>query len=211
MTTAATGQPLTMSPEIGALTEKLRPAGSAEVARHIQSMMNAGLTFPGSIDADDDRVGDKRPDPADVYAYALQDVPLYGLRRATEKLIKGEYAGNPDILLGVIPKPPVLAAISRLEAKPLVDDRIRLTERQKYAQAPRLVSSQPSPDFKDWRKLQAERVRDLKCQGFYQVESKVTLDEFVARGRRRVYAAGTLFFWALQEAWAPQEHWGAPE
>ncbi|MEY9164402.1 hypothetical protein ABIE78_002521 [Sinorhizobium fredii] len=63
-----------------------------------------------------------------VHGYALEGVPTCGLTIATQKLIKGDYAGNPDVLLGTIPKPPILAALAKLRAKPAREDRVRKRE-----------------------------------------------------------------------------------
>lgn len=70
--------------------------------------------------------GVKPEDLEAVYGYALSDVPAFGLKRAVEKLIKGEY----DIRRGYIPKPPELAAMARAEAKVIRDDLTRLREKR---------------------------------------------------------------------------------
>ncbi len=102
--------------EIGALTEQLQPAQPDNIARHLLSMRKAGMALP---------VGMKPEDLEPVYGYALSEVPAYGLRRAVEKIIKGEY----DIERGFIPRPPELAAMSRAEAKVVRDDLVRLREK----------------------------------------------------------------------------------
>lgn len=57
-----------------------------------EPMQAAGMSIPAGID----------PNKLDaVYGYALDGVPNCGLTIATQKLIKGDYAGNPDILLGM--------------------------------------------------------------------------------------------------------------
>lgn len=79
-------------------------------------MQSAGMGIPQGIDP-------KKLDA--VYGYALDGVPACGLTIATQKLIKGDYAGNPDVLLGMIPKPPVLAALAKLEARAAREDLAR--------------------------------------------------------------------------------------
>lgn len=69
--------------------------------------------------------GMKPEDLEPVYTYALSDVPAYGLRRAVEKIIKGEYA----IKYGFIPLPPELAAMARAEARVIREDLRRLCEK----------------------------------------------------------------------------------
>lgn len=70
--------------------------------------------------------GMKPEDLEPVYNYALSDVPSFGLRRAVEKVIKGEY----EIERGFIPRPPELAAMARAEAKSVRDDIARLREKE---------------------------------------------------------------------------------
>jgi len=116
MTTNLPAQLSTLNREITALTERLAPVHEDAVLRSLGAMQAAGMTIPAGIDPK--KLGA-------VYGYALSGVPSCGLSVATQKLIKGEYAGNPDILLGAIPKPPILAALCRLEARPVADERLR--------------------------------------------------------------------------------------
>lgn len=109
----------TLNREITALTERLSPAREDAVLRSLDAMQAAGMTIPTGID----------PRKLDaVYGYALDGVPNCGLSIATRKLIKGDYAGNPDILLGMIPKPPILAALAKLEARTAREDLARKRE-----------------------------------------------------------------------------------
>lgn len=108
----------TLSREIGVLTEKLAPAGSDAIARYLLSMRKAGMAIPAGMKPDD-------LEP--TYGYALADVPAYGLHRAVEKLLKGEY----EIERGFIPRPPELAAMARSEAKVIRDDLARLRGRER--------------------------------------------------------------------------------
>lgn len=89
------------------------------VLRSLEVMQSAGMTIPQGID----------PQKLDaVYGYALDGVPACGLTIATQKLIKGDYAGNPEILLGMIPKPPILAALAKQEARAAREDLARKRE-----------------------------------------------------------------------------------
>ncbi|RVE84782.1 hypothetical protein CN238_24335 [Sinorhizobium meliloti] len=87
--------------------------------RSLEVMQAAGMSIPAGID----------PNKLDaVYGYALEGVPSCGLTIATQKLIKGDYAGNPDILLGMIPKPPILAALAKAESRLAREDLARKRE-----------------------------------------------------------------------------------
>ena len=107
MTLPAEARLSTLSREITALTERLAPAGEAMVLRSLDAMQTAGMTVPQGIEP--------RKMLA-IYHYALAGVPGCGLAAATQKLIRGDYAANANVLLGTIPKPPVLAALARAEA-----------------------------------------------------------------------------------------------
>ncbi|PSS59883.1 hypothetical protein C6558_36275 [Ensifer sp. NM-2] len=82
-------------------------------------MQSAGMSLPQGVDAQKFDV---------IYGYALDGVPSCGLTIATQKLIRGDYAGNPDILLGMIPKPPILAALAKQEARAAREDLARKRE-----------------------------------------------------------------------------------
>ncbi|MEI2296728.1 hypothetical protein [Ensifer sp. MJa1] len=101
------------------LTERLAGVGEAAVLRSLDAMQTAGMTMPPAIEP--------RKILA-VYHYALSGVPGPGLAAATAKLIRGDYAANPDVLLGTIPKPPVLAALARAEALSLRAELARKRE-----------------------------------------------------------------------------------
>lgn len=128
----ATVQLSTLTREIGELTDKLAPADRETVAKHLLSLTKSGMAVPSGMKPDDMH---------SVYGYALSDVPAVGLRRAVEKIIKGEY----NINYRFLPLPPELAAMARLEAKSLRDDLVRLREKQATIQS--LTASQPQePD-----------------------------------------------------------------
>lgn len=143
-------QILTLSQEIGALTEQLAPASAETIGRHLLSMRKAGLAISGGI---------KPEDLETVYSYALSNSPSYGLRRAVEKIIKGEY----DIDRGFIPRPPELAAMARAESRVVTDDLIRLRERRST-----LEDLQRKPEHVD--EGAKERVRALL--GRYRAENE---------------------------------------
>ncbi|MGT2443482.1 hypothetical protein ACU4I5_13035 [Ensifer adhaerens] len=83
-----------MGREITALTERLACVNEAAVLRSLDAMQTAGMTMPPTIEP--------RKIIA-VYHYALSGVPASGLSAATQKLIRGDYAVNPNVLLGTIP------------------------------------------------------------------------------------------------------------
>lgn len=112
----ATVQLSTLSQEITALTNRLAPASEDAVTVALGSLQTAGLTIPASIEPGN---------VMRVYRFALEGVPTCGLKIATKKLLRGDYAGNPDILLGMVPKPPVLAALAKLEARTAREDLAR--------------------------------------------------------------------------------------
>lgn len=107
MTLPAKARLSTLSREITALTERLAPVGEAAILRSLDAMQTAGLTMPQGIEPKKILA---------VYHYALAGVPTSGLSTATQKLIRGDYAANPNVLLGTIPKPPVLSALAKAEA-----------------------------------------------------------------------------------------------
>ncbi|ANK72809.1 hypothetical protein FA04_09325 [Ensifer adhaerens] len=109
----------TLGREITALTERLACVNEAAVLRSLDAMQTAGMTMPPTIEP--------RKIIA-VYHYALSGVPASGLSAATQKLIRGDYAANPNVLLGTIPKPPVLAALAKAEALGLRADLARKRE-----------------------------------------------------------------------------------
>jgi len=137
----ATVQLSTLSREIGALTDQLRPAEADAISKYLLSMRKAGMSVP---------TGMKPEDLESVYGYALSDVPAFGLKRAVEKIIKGEY----PIKNGFIPLPPELAAMARAEAKTVRDDLTRLREKEATI---RDLQNKPEPASEDAR----ARVRSM--------------------------------------------------
>lgn len=134
-----------MSLEITALTDRLAPADGETIAKHLLSLRKAGMAIPSGMKPDD-------LEP--VYTYALSDVPAFGLRRAVEKIIKGEY----QIKYGFMPLPPELAAMARAEARTLREDLSRLRAREATLAD---IAKGPPPEPDESTK---ERVRHLREQ-----------------------------------------------
>lgn len=92
------------------------------------------------------------------------------------------------------PKAPELAVLVRSEQA-----RIDAVNR------PKMISHQPvSRPWKDWNIIQRERTRELAEQGFYLIDKDVPHDVACARTRQKKYPAGSIWFWCLQEVWAPR-------
>lgn len=136
-----------MSLEITALADRLAPASDDAILRSLSAMQTAGMTVPPAIDP---------RKLLSVYQYALSGAPACGLSVATQKLIRGDYAGNTNVLLGTVPKPPVLAALAKSEA---AATRAELARKREIAVAlsPALPRARRSPEIR-------ERVRERLCQ-----------------------------------------------
>lgn len=146
-TLPATTQLSTLTREISELNDQLAPSRDDEIASVIGFLIDAGLSYPSTIDISK---------AVSIYCFALSGVPAFGLRRAMEKLIKGEIEGIP---LGMIPRPPELAAIARGEAKHLQSARIQAQEKRKtIEETQRSVSDRETPE----RAAQRERVKQLR-------------------------------------------------
>ncbi len=143
----------TLDREITALTERLASVTEAAVLRSLDAMQTAGMTMPPTIEP--------RKIVA-VYHYALSGVPSSGLSAATQKLIRGDYAANPNVLLGTIPKPPVLAALAKAEVLGLRADLAR--KREMVA----ALTPRPADDRRS--AASRSRVRAL-VQGFHQAHA----------------------------------------
>ncbi len=109
----------TLETQIGELSEQLKPCGPTSVAKALLSLANAGLSLPRGIKADKQDT---------VYAYALDGIPQHGLRRAVEKLIRGEFERKN---YGSIPTPPEMAKYAREEAAPIYSALRNAKERVK--------------------------------------------------------------------------------
>lgn len=104
--------------QISELTSKLAPATEDQVSRGVRSLLAAGLALPSGMQTD------KAPE---IYGFALNGVPGYGVQVAVAKIIRGEY----EINRAFIPAPPELAAMARAEARSIRDDKVRLMERMR--------------------------------------------------------------------------------
>lgn len=93
---------------------------------------------------------DKAPE---IYAYALTDVPGYGVHKATGKIIRGEY----EINRGFIPMPPELAAMARAEAKVIREDKVRLMEKLRTIEV-----IQCKPEHRD--DAMRQRIKDMRAK-----------------------------------------------
>ncbi|MDX3973272.1 hypothetical protein [Shinella sp.] len=112
-----TNLPATLSSlnaQISAVTERLAPARDEHVSEAIRSLLSAGLSLPGGMNLE------KAPD---VYAFALSKVSATGVKKATAKLVRGEYELKNRAF---IPTPPEFADLARRETRELVDDVARL-------------------------------------------------------------------------------------
>ncbi|NTF54399.1 hypothetical protein G6L12_05760 [Agrobacterium rhizogenes] len=117
------------------------------------------------------------------YHYALSDQPIEALRSVVSKLVKGTWLEE----VRFCPRPPELASMVRREASMIAE-----------MNRPR-VSYLPSPhQFKDWRIIHQDRARELQRQGYRLIAEGAEL-----KARYSNVPAGTIFFWATGEMWAP--------
>lgn len=65
--------------------------------------------------------------------------------------------------------------------------------------------------MKDWRIIQRRRADELARQGYRLVANGNGLDEMVLKARRHTLPPGTIWLWAIQEAWAKQDERAASE
>lgn len=115
----------TLNAEITALTDRLALAQDVHVTEAIRSLLSAGLSLPGGMDAS------KAPE---IYAYALSKVSATGVRKAVAKLVRGEYDLRNKAF---IPTPPEFADLARHETREIVDDLSRLKARREALTAER--------------------------------------------------------------------------
>lgn len=183
----------TLNQEIGALTDQLAPADEALIARAIDTLDRGGMNAPAGI-APENLLSE--------YSIALDGVPRYGLVTAITKLKRGEYE---TIKAGFMPLPAELAAIARLEAKSLREDRIRKQETLNALaeRVHRQVQASSSPVLRDLRIVQRERSAELASQGYVLIAEGVTHDGFASLAKSRSIPAGSRHLWALDEVWAP--------
>ncbi|HEV7308779.1 hypothetical protein [Ensifer sp.] len=165
---------LTLGRQITALTERLADVSDTAVLRSLDAMQAAGLTMPPAIEPR--RI-------AAVYGYALSGVPACGLTAATLKLIRGSYATNPNVLLGTVPKPPVLAALARAEALTL---RAELARKREI-----LASLSANPSGNRRSAASRSRVRAL-LEHFHRTQAAAKREAFCPRSDGAVPAANAI-------------------
>ncbi|WP_051000025.1 hypothetical protein [Sinorhizobium fredii] len=182
-----------MNQEIGALTEQLAPADEALIARAVDALKRGGMNAPAGI-APEDILSE--------YAIALDGVARYGLVTAITKLKRGEYD---SVKPAFMPTPAELAAIARIEAKPLREDRNRKQETLNALaeRVRRAVQMSSSPVPRDLQIVQRERSAELASQGYVLIAEGVTHDAFASLAKSRSIPARSRHLWALDEVWAP--------
>lgn len=106
----------TLTQELSVLTDHLQPASDDAIAARLLSLTRAGLSFPPGLDPK--RAGQ-------IYGFAMKGISIEALKRATEKLIKGDV---PNHNRNFIPTPPAFAAIAKAEAREMHTDAARIRE-----------------------------------------------------------------------------------
>lgn len=181
----------TLQSEITALTEKLSAAGSDEVAKCINALLDAGLMIPSAVSENE---------AIDLYRDALAATPIEGLRKAFIKLKRGGYAKHVTFL----PNPSELAALANAEAESLRADRARISERA------RMVRENAALGVKAGKHVMLKnittdarlRAEELSLLGWYLVDTCPSQESWVGRVKKGL-PAGAIFLWAIGEIWAP--------
>ncbi|ANL02677.1 hypothetical protein [Rhizobium phage RHEph18] len=57
--------------------------------------------------------------------------------------------------------------------------------------------------MKDWRQIHQRRAEELYNKGYRLAEEHIGIDDTVLRGRRHTFRPGTIWLWAIQQAWEP--------
>lgn len=110
----ATVQLSTLTKEIGEHTEQLARPTEEMIAKGLNWLKDGGMLAPTNI---------REGGFVEEYFTALRDVPMCGLRTAFTKLKRGLYE---NINLDFIPTPATLAAMARIESRPVIDNLQRL-------------------------------------------------------------------------------------
>lgn len=181
----------TLRNEITDLTEKLSPAGSDEVAKCINALLDAGLMIPSAVSENE---------AIDLYRDALVETPIEGLRKAFLKLKRGGYSKH----VAFLPNPSELAALANAEADSLRADRARISERA------RLVRENAALGIKTGKHKMLKnittdarmRAEELSMAGWYLVENCASQEAWVGRAKKGL-PVGAVFLWAIGEIWAP--------
>lgn len=124
------------------LAGQLAAASEDAIVSALIKMHRAGLAYPPQIDA---KAAGK------VYGFAMKGIAIEGLKRAIERFVRGEVAGqNPNF----IPTPPAFAAEARRCAAELYADMARINETIATIEEGRLVKPKRTPE-------ELERVRRM--------------------------------------------------
>jgi hypothetical protein len=126
----------------------------------------------------------------DAYGFALEPFSIEAIQNTINSLRRGEIE---DASKQWCPRPPELASFVRAEQKRLE----AIHSRPAVSYAPVDVP------FKDWRVIHRQRANDLQAAGFGLFRKEVTIDIFSLGCRRRAWPAGSIWFWCIEEVWAP--------
>lgn len=126
----------------------------------------------------------------EVYCEALSEASSAAVWNTVSNLIAGKIEAASK---NFCPRAPELAEYARAEQR-----------RLDAANRPRGISYQPvSHTFKDWRISQRQTTEELARQGFTLAAENLPQDNFVTMARRKALRPGTIWLWAVQEAWSP--------
>lgn len=133
--------------EISTLTANLRRCDEDAALRCLETLLTAGFAFPSAIDP---ARGPK------VYSFALTGIPSAGVKRATERLIRGEYSRSDH---GFLPKPPEFAEMARCEARVMADELRRARDTRSTLTDLAVQLRQPTEEQKVRVRLLVERTK----------------------------------------------------
>lgn len=181
----------TFQSEITALTEKLSPAGSDEVAKCINALLDAGLMIPSAVSENE---------AIDLYRDALAETPIEGLRKAFLKLKRGGYSKH----VAFLPNPSEMAALANAEAELFRADRARYSERA------RMVRENAQMNVKAGKHVLLKnvvtdarlRAEELSLAGWHFLENCPSQESWAGRAKKGL-PVGSVFLWAIEEIWAP--------
>lgn len=141
-------QMVALTARSGELNRALAPAEQKEVARMVAYLL-AGFRSSGATDEKDAR------DTVNVYIAALNDLPLWAIRRACELSVKGE-AGARDLRFA--PSPPELRRAAKGEVEVYERERERLA---KVLRAVEIGPAEPTAEDEARRVRLGEKLRKL--------------------------------------------------
>ena len=122
-----------MNQQLSTLTEALQPASDDAIASGLLKLHRAGLAYPPGIDANA---------AGRIYSFAMKGIPIEGLKRAIERIVRGEVEGQN---MNFIPTPPAFASLARREATALYADRSRIRETLNAIETGRAPSATKDP------------------------------------------------------------------